>query len=476
MITIVSLGVERGDLTEKGREAIEAADEVILRTALTKSAENVGALNVNYRSLDELYARSRSFATLHKKLAKAVLDADRAGEGKKRIVYCVDGDLSEDRSAEIILKRRKSARAVNGVSKAARALERARLSVGAYASVSAYELKEVKNLTLPAVIYDLDNQFLAGDVKMLLGERLGDEAQAIFICGEKSKKIKLYELDRQKKYDYTAAVVVREIPLLEKTRFDIADLKEIIVRLRQPDGCPWDKVQTPESIRMNVIEEAYELVDAIDSGDGEKMREETGDVLLQAVFQAIMQEERGVFTLTDSLSELCEKLIHRHTHIFGKDKACDEASALSVWEKNKEKEKGQDTYSKAVNDVPICFPACMRAQKVQKRAGKSGFDFSGVSEAMEKVYEEIKEWEHAFNEGDEASMREELGDVLFAAINAGRLAGVDCELALKESVDKFVRRFNATEVAVLADGKDMKALSAAELDEYYRKIKAEEKK
>lgn len=474
MITIVSLGVEKGDLTERGKEAILSADEVILRTALTKSAESVKELGVNYRSLDELYARSRSFASLHKKLAKAVSDADRAG-GEKRIVYCVDGDLSEDRSAEILLKRKKTV-GISGVSKAARALERARIAAGAYASVSAYELKEVKNLTLPAVIYDVDNEFLAGDIKILLGERVGDEAEILFLCGEKSRKIKVYELDRQKKYDYTAAVVIKDIPLLEKTRFDLTDLQEIIVRLRRPDGCPWDKAQTPESIRMNVIEEAYELVDAIDSGDSDKMREETGDVLLQAVFQAVMQEERGAFTLTDSLSELCEKLINRHTHIFGKDKATDEASALSVWEKNKEKEKGQDTYSKAVNDVPLGFPACMRAQKVQKRAGKSGFDFSGVAEATEKVYEEIKEWESAYREGNPAAMHEELGDLLFASINAGRLAGVDCELALKESVDKFVRRFTAVEAAVIADGKDIKKLSTEELDGYYRKVKAEEVK
>lgn len=476
MITIVSLGVDKGDLTERGREAILSADKVILRTSLTKSAENATALNIAYRSLDELYARSRSFASLHKKLAAAVLAADDAGEGKKNIVYCVDGDFSEDRSAEIVLRRRKKTRTVSGISKASRALERAGLSVGAYASVSAYELGEVKELTLPAVIYDIDDRFLAGDVKMLLSERLGDEAQAVFVVGEKAAKIKLYELDRQKRYDYTAAVIVKKIPLLEKKRFGIADLQEIIVRLRQPDGCPWDKVQTPESIRMNVIEEAYELVDAIDSGDVDKMCEETGDVLLQAVFQAVMQEERGAFTLTDAISELCEKLIHRHTHIFGKDKAADEASALSVWEKNKEKEKGQDTYSKAVNDVPLGFPACMRAQKVQKRAGKSGFDFADVSAATKKVREELKEWEHACVEGDGEHMREELGDLLFSAVNAGRLAGVDCELALKESVDKFVRRFTATEAAILADGKDIRALSAEKLDEYYRKVKGGEKR
>ena len=471
MITLVGLGVEKDDLTERGKRAILSADRVILRTDKTLSAESVKTLGVRYEALDEAVARTRSFATLHKKLAKIVLDAGRA----QNVVYCVDGNVTEDRSAQIIMHRYKKSVIIGGISKAQRALEKTRMAATSCACVSAYDLSEINNLTLPAAIYDLDDEFLAGDVKLILSDIIGEESDVFFVCGERCKKIKLYELDRQKKYDYTCAVVVKDIPLLEKTRFDIADLKEILIRLRRPDGCPWDKVQTPESIRMNMVEEAYELVDAIDSGDIEKIREETGDVLLQAVFHAVMQEERGGFNLTDSLSELCEKLIHRHTHIFGKDKATDEASALSVWEANKQKEKGQDTYSKSVRDVPACFPACMRAQKVQKRAGKSGFDFANVKDASAKIYEELKEWEQAYAAGDKAHVHEELGDLLFAVVNAGRLSGVDCELALKESVQKFIRRFTLTEELIIADNKDITALSIEELDDYYVKAKSKAK-
>lgn len=472
MITLIGLGVEKDDLTQKGKQVILSAQRVILRTDKTASAESVKALGVSYEALDNSLARTRSFAALHKKMAKAVLDAGKT----QNVVYCVDGNVTEDRTAQIIIGRDKKAEIIGGVSKAQRALERTKTAATTCACVSAYDLAEVKNLTLPAAIYDLDDEFLAGDIKLILSDKIGEESQIFFVNGEKVKKIKVYELDRQKKYDYTTAVVVRDIPLLEKKRFDIADLKEILLRLRAPDGCPWDKVQTPESIRMNMVEEAYELVDAIDLGDPEKIREETGDVLLQAVFHAVMQEERGGFNLTDSLSELCEKLINRHTHIFGKDKATDEASALSVWEANKQKEKGQNTYAKAVNDVPACFPACMRAQKVQKRAGKSGFDFADAKQAAKKIYEEIEEWGHACDEGDKAKIHEELGDLLFAVVNAGRLSGVDCELALKESVQKFSRRFTRTEELVLAEGKDIAKLSPEELDGYYVKAKAEEGK
>ena len=258
---------------------------------------------------------------------------------------------------------------------------------------------------------------------------------------------------------------------MENKMNTLEDLVRIIRILRGENGCPWDRVQTPESIKMNVIEEAYELVDAIDSGDDGKVLEETGDILLQAVFHAVMNEERGSFNLTDVTTGICEKLITRHTHIFGKDKADGEAGALSVWERNKMKEKHQETYADAVNDVPKGFPAALRAQKVGKRAAKSGFDFACVEDAAKKVEEELKEFLEARASGDAAETEKELGDLLFAAVNAGRLADCDCEKALKESTDKFARRFTLTEKLALEDGREAKSLTEEEWDGYYRRAK-----
>lgn len=468
MITIVGLGAEDGDLTEKGRAAILAAERVILRTDRTLPAQNVVRLGIPYESLDGKFSRVRTYAALYERQASYVI-----AEAKGRdLVYCVDGSGLEDRSVQIVMKRRKKTALIPGISKATYALRSARMPETTCDSVSAYDLAERGRLCLPAVIYDIDDALVAGDVKLALGDRIGEETEIFFVRAGQAKKISVYDLDRQAEYDESCAAVIREIPLLQKTRFDVDDVRDIVIRLRKPDGCPWDKVQTPESIRMDMVEEAYELVDAIDSGDADKICEETGDVLLQAVFHAVMQEERGAFNLTDAVSGLCNKLISRHTHIFGQDVATDESSALSVWEKNKEKEKGQDTFSKAVNDVPACFPACMRAQKTQKRAGKSGLDFSNVAEAEQKVYEELGEWESAVAEGKKERIQEELGDLLFSVVNIGRLSGVDCELALKESVQKFARRFTETETLVLADGKRMENLSPEELDTYYRRAKA----
>ena len=353
-------------------------------------------------------------------------------------------------------------------------VENANFKSCSYTAVSAYEIFEraKTGLSLPLLVYDMDDQALAGDVKLLLGDLFGDELAAKYIRNGKPKKIRLFELDRQKGYDYSSAVAIDEVALLEKQRFTTEDLKELVVRLRAPDGCPWDRVQTPESIKMDVIEEAYEL-DAIDCDDDEKVLEETGDILLQAVFHAVMKEERAAFNLTDVLTGICQKIITRHTHVFGKDKASDEASALSVWDKNKMQEKHQTTFADSVNDVPKGFPAAMRAQKIGKRAAKAGLDFSSVQAAKEKLLSELDEFSAAYQLGDKTETEKELGDLLFAAVNVGRKAGCDSEKALKESVERFAKRFTLAEKAAIEDGKKVTDLTEAEWDFYYVQAKAE---
>ena len=223
--------------------------------------------------------------------------------------------------------------------------------------------------------------------------------------------------------------------------------------LRAPGGCPWDRAQTSETIKNNMIEEAYELVDAIERADDDGMEEETGDVLLQAAFHSVLSEERGAFTGSDALSRVVRKLIFRHSHIFGKDKAASENEALGVWEKNKVAEKGQKTYGETLLAVPKNFPACMRAQKVGKRAAKCGFDFLSSVSASEKLWEEVHELIDKLVEEDKEGVFEEAGDVLFSAVNTCRLAGVDCEEALRAATDKFIKRFLEFEKIVSAAGR-----------------------
>ena len=475
MITVIGLGVEQGDLTRRGewllKEAVAQGRPVLVRTAFTQSYKTVEELGIPHTCLDYVYERSRSFATLSKNLAKAVAEAGNDA------VYLVDGAATEDNSVKALIKRtRGKIDIVDGVSKTT-ALVRAAGFVGcSYTAVSAYELEEkanAGNLGLPLIVYDVDDCSFASDVKLLLGNLFGEESTVKYVCGGKAKKIKLFELDRQKTYDYTSAVAIEEMDLLDKQRFTMEDLKEIVVRLRKPNGCPWDRVQTCDSIKMSVVEEAYELVDAIDQGDDEKILEETGDILLQAVFHAVMKEETGAFDLTDAVTGICHKLITRHTHVFGNDKAQDGESALSVWEKNKMVEKHQVTFGDSVNDVPKCFPAAMRAQKVGKRASKAGLDFADAKSAAEHLKAELDEFFAAMQSGNKAEAEKEIGDVLFAAVNVGRKAGCDCEKALKESVERFAARFTLAEQKALADGKTVTELSDADWDEYYRLAKKE---
>ena len=472
MITVVGLGVEQGDLTEKGKQAIlDAAKNgkpIVARTAFTRSYENLRALGVEHTALDFVYEKSRSLSTLNKNLAAAVTSL---GDGA---VYCVDGSASEDNSVKILLKKRGQVAVIDGVSRVSAVARKANFKNCAYTAVSAYEIAgRVKNgsLSAPCIVYDLDDRALASDVKLALAGVFGDETQAVFVDGEKSKKIPLYELDRQKSYGYETAVAIEEQDLLDKKRFNADDLRVLVERLRAPGGCPWDRAQTPESIKMNVVEEAYELVDAVDCQDDDKILEETGDVLLQAVFYAVMLAEKGAFDLSDVATAVCEKLIFRHTHIFGKDKADTAAGALSVWEKNKMKEKRQETYAQSVNDVAKGFPAAMRAQKVGKRAAKAGLDFATVDDALARLQEEIAEFITAYQDGDKEKTEKELGDVLFSAVNVGRKAGCDCEKALKESTDRFARRFTLAEDLALKDGKTVTDLSEEEWDGYYLQAK-----
>ena len=439
---------------------MRAADEVLVRTSELSSA--LEEEKIPYISLDHVYEKSRNYDTLAKNLAAEV---KRRAKGKN-VCYCVDGGVTEDAAAAILLRGR-GVCAVEGKSKAAHFAALAGI-YGGYTAVSAFELPGRKT-ALPLIVYDItpDN---AGDIKLHLAEEYGDEAPCLFLGAGGARALALYEIDRQP-WKPLCGLVICETPLLEKKRFDFEDFVAILKRLRAPDGCPWDRVQTHESIRINCIEEAYELVDAIDRDDPERMCEEAGDVLMQAVFHALIEEERGGFSVRDMVTGVCEKLISRHTHVFGQDRAAGADGALSVWEKNKMAEKHQATYSDAVNDVPACFPALLRAQKIAKRMEKGGWDKATFENFEKKFREEYGELRAAIAAGEAAHTAEELGDVLFCAVELGRAAGVDCEMALLEAAKKMQKRYTAYETLVRADGKDVNALTPEERERYYERAK-----
>ncbi len=259
---------------------------------------------------------------------------------------------------------------------------------------------------------------------------------------------------------------------LYKASYDFRDLQEIMIRLRDPkDGCPWDSAQTHASIRKDFLEEVYEVCEAIDRSDNTLLCEELGDVLLQVAFHTRLAEEENAFTMADVTTGICKKMIQRHPHIFGDHEKLDTPeSTFAVWDAVKAQEKHQRTYTDAMNDVARTLPALMYANKVQGRAKKSGFDWPSVSGAMDKVREETAEVQACLDQGEDIS--EELGDLLFAAVNVARMQSIDPEEALLRATQKFMRRFAKVEAAA---GAGLKTMSIEEMTALWQQAKEQTK-
>lgn len=259
-----------------------------------------------------------------------------------------------------------------------------------------------------------------------------------------------------------------------KNSYDMQDLIKIMQILRSPGGCPWDAEQTHESIKKNLIEETYEVIEAINKNDKELMCEELGDLLMQVVFHAQMEEENGSFVFGDITDGICKKLIERHPHVFGEVSISGVDDVLTNWDAIKRKSKGQKTTTQSMNSVPRELPALMRATKLQKKAADVGFDWSDVSGALDKLEEEIAELRQAIGNNDRENMSEELGDVLFSAVNVSRFIKTDAEEALTAASDKFLARFTKVEKLAENRGIDMNSSTLEELDKLWDEAKVSE--
>lgn len=250
------------------------------------------------------------------------------------------------------------------------------------------------------------------------------------------------------------------------------DLIDIMRILRAPGGCPWDAEQTHESIKKNLIEETYEAVEAINKRDNELLCEELGDLLMQIVFHAQMESEKGEFGFDEVVDGVCKKLIVRHPHVFGDVTVSSVDDVLTNWDAIKKKTKGQKTVTDSMFSVPRELPALMRATKLQKKAADVGFDWPDVSGALDKLEEEIAELREAIAKSDSENISEELGDILFSAVNVSRFIKVDAEESLTAASDKFLARFTKVEALASERSIDMKSASLEELDALWDEVKA----
>jgi MazG family protein len=252
-------------------------------------------------------------------------------------------------------------------------------------------------------------------------------------------------------------------------------LLDIMHRLRGPSGCPWDREQTPTTLKPYLIEEAYEVLEAIESGRAEPLREELGDLLLQVVFHAEIAAEQGDFAMADVLTRLIDKMVSRHPHVFGDRRVETPRQALAQWEAIKQQEADVLGRPRSVIDgVPRALPALIRAQRVQGKAARVNFDWPDARAAWTKVEEEVQEASAALADGQPDRFQEELGDVLFSLVNVARLSAIDAEDALQRAIEKFRRRFTTMESELIARGKSVATVSSEELEQSWQAAKAQE--
>ena len=477
-ITIVGLGPGAfGLITLETWEKMQQAQVLLLRTVNHPTVAEIAKRGVKFTSYDAAYERGASFEEVYGAIAADVVG--RAGRGED-LVYAVPGSpLVAERTVVLIRDLAKAAAVpveiLPGMSFAE--VLYVRLGIDPIEGLTIMDAADLVNLppAMPTalVVTQVYNSQVASDAKLNLMELYPDDHEVTLVRNlglpdEEIRVLPLYEIDRQENIDHLTSLYVpaHQTPA---NAFDMEPLTDIMQTLRSPGGCPWDIVQTHSSLRRNLIEEVYEVIEAIDLGDGELLCEELGDLLLQIVFHARMAEEAGVFSMQDVIAGITEKLIRRHPHVFGELSLQDAGEVVLNWEEIKKGEK-QERQS-ALDGVPQGLPSLMAAYKLQHKAAKVGFDWLTIAPVWDKLAEEIAELKEAVAAGRPEFIEEEFGDVLFSAVNLSRFLQVDAEVALNRTNHKFRQRFLAVEAAVKSSGKDWPDFALAELDAFWNAAK-----
>lgn len=470
-VTVAALGTP-GMMTELAKTALLGADKLFVQTMQTPCARVIEELGLAHIAMDDLYESCEDFDELAQQVAQRLVEAGNC-------VYAVPGRGAGEAQLQAI---RHAVQAAGGTLRQLPGIGYAQAAAAqgdfphadAMMVCSAMALAKDLDPYVPLAVEEIDCLTRAGEVKLKLSEFWPDEWPVTFCTmGEdgqyRTKQISLFELDRQKHYHATTVALLAPASLLQLSRYGYAQLEEVVDRLRAPDGCPWDREQTHESMKSALIEECYEVLDAIDHQDPDGLCEELGDVLLQCAMHAQIASEHAQFSGRDMTSGIVGKLIYRHPHVFGTEHLGTSADVLVRWEDLKKKEKHFTTQTDVLKAVPKGFPALMRSAKVQKKAAQVGFDWPSAEEAFYKIREETDEVEQAMKE--QGNIREELGDLLFAVVNVIRLLKLDGEELLGAAADKFIARFEKMENLILSKGITMQEMGLEEMDRYWEAAK-----
>lgn len=478
-ITIVGLGAGAfGLITLETWEKIQNADVLLFRTAKHPTIDEIKKRGIAVQSFDAVYDKRATFEEVYHEIADVVIARAQSGQS---VVYAVPGSpLVAERTVTLIRDMAAQRGIVCEILPGMSFVEVLYVKLGIdpiegltiIDSADAASLSGELNTAL--VITQVYNAQIASELKLSLMEQFDDEMQIALVqnlglADEKIIWLPLYELDRQKGIDHLTSVFVPK-QTCAATQFDITPLKEVMATLRAPGGCIWDMEQTHRSLRRYMIEEVYEVLEAIEQEDAALLCEELGDLLLQIVFHARIAEESGLFSMQDVIDGITAKLIRRHPHVFGDVSVCDAGEVVLNWEAIKKAEK-KDSRPSALDGVPAALPALLCADKLQQKAAGVGFDWDNIDPVWEKIKEELVELREAVAKKNAVEMENELGDVLFSVVNLARFLKLDSELALNQTSRKFSERFRFVENKVRASGRSWKDFSLPELDSFWNEAK-----
>ncbi|MBR0391692.1 MAG: nucleoside triphosphate pyrophosphohydrolase [Oscillospiraceae bacterium] len=478
MLTVVSIGP--GDpslLTMQAADTLLHARRLFLRTDHHPVSDWLRDHHRSFESFDALYETSEDFEQLYGNLSSVLMNELLKGP----VCYAVPDPVT-DMSVEWLYRTVPDAagciRVIPGVSssEASFCAARADLSGSSFQVAAASSLNNcVYHPDHPLLITELNSPVLAGDVKIWLSGLLDDETQVLFLQATRSgnpavKRISLYELDRQSVYDHLSAVLIPVLPLESRSRYDLPDLEEIMERLRAPQGCPWDRIQTHESLKPYLVEEAWEAVNAIDAGDMDHLADELGDVLLQIVFHASIGKSFDEFTFTDVVTDICRKMISRHPHVFGNEQIDNPDSVSDRWETIKRHETGSKTVGESLEDVSPGLPSLKYAIKVWKKA----MSLEGFRRDPRLIQQDIQKISGRLLNSDGSLDPRSLGFLLFYCTELSHRSGHDAEILLHETVDRFKASFHRIEKETADQGKNNESLTIRDECVYFNQ--AEERK
>lgn len=486
-ITILGLGSGGEDqLTLGTLKVLEQSNHRYVRTTDHPAVADLQRRGITFKAFDRIYEQSDSFKQVYEAIAGALIQAANNNPDES-IVYAVPGHpMVAEMTVQLLRQRTPQEGIALTLLGGESFLDQAFTRLG-FDPIEGFQLLDAADLmrehlrprlhTIIGQVYDV---FTASEVKLTLMNIYPDDhpiivGQALGVADhEKILEVPLHELDRLETYGNLTLVYIPASMDDQLTRRSFERLHEIVSILRSPNGCPWDQEQTHQSIRRNFIEETFEAIEAIDLDDPDSMKEEFGDVILQVLLHSQMEEETGAFDVYDVLAELNDKLIFRHPHVFGGENAQDAEEALKNWEQMKveeKKRKGVPERQSLLDGIPKDLPALPRAHKVQKKAAGVGFDWPDLSGVFDKIEEELKELRHAAAHENQERQQDELGDLLFAVVNASRFLKADPEEALAGTNRKFAKRFRYIEEQLRINGRTFEQTDLLEMEAWWQAAK-----